>query len=74
MSLTDELMDIIVCPVTHDPLRLEGDSLVNVEWGVSYPIRDGIPVMLPDEAELPEGIGSVRELRIKAKEKALQEA
>ena len=70
--MNKELMGIVVCPVTHDRLRVEGERLVNVEWGITYPIRDGIPVMLCDEAELPDGIGSVRELRAKAKSRARQ--
>ena len=50
-----ELLDILICPVTGDKLRLEDDKLVNVKWGLKYPIRDGIPVMLVEEAHPPEG-------------------
>ena len=47
-----KLLDILVCPVCkgaliHDPA---GQELVSVESGLAYPIRDGIPVMLEDEA------------------------
>ena len=58
-----ELLDILICPVTGDKLRLEDDKLVNVKWGLKYPIRDGIPVMLADQAELPEGFNSLEELK-----------
>ena len=46
------LLQILVCPVTH--ARLEHDAargeLVSREAGLAYPIRDGVPVMLPEEA------------------------
>ena len=60
-----ESLDIMVCPLSGDRLRLEGDKLVNVKWGLAYPIRNGIPVMLVDEAELPEGAASLEELKAK---------
>jgi len=56
---------MMVCPLTHDKLRLEGDKLVNVKWGLKYPIRDGIPIMLIEQAELPDGIESLEELKAK---------
>jgi len=60
-----ELLDMMVCPLTHDKLRLEGDKLVNVKWGLKYPIRDGIPIMLIEQAELPESVESLEELKAK---------
>jgi len=56
---------MMVCPLTHDKLRLEGDKLVNVKWGLKYPIRDGIPIMLIEQAELPESVESLEELKAK---------
>ncbi len=47
-----KLLDILVCPVTKGQLtydRIAGE-LVSVTAGLAYPIRDGIPIMLPDEA------------------------
>ena len=46
------LLEILVCPVTKGPLRydLARGELVSEQAGLAYPIRDGIPVMLPDEA------------------------
>jgi uncharacterized protein len=46
------LLDILVCPVTHGRLELDADGreLVSPEAGLAYPIRDGVPVMLPEEA------------------------
>lgn len=51
-SLPQELLDILVCPVDKAKVRQEGVRLVCEECGRAYPIRDGIPVMLVDEAEL----------------------
>ena len=61
-----ELLDLMACPLTGDKLRQKGDKLVGEEWGVKYPIRNGIPVMLPEEAELPEEFNSIDELKAKA--------
>ena len=50
-----KLLDILVCPVTKGPLLYDkpAQELVSIESGLAYPIRDGIPVMLIDEAEKP---------------------
>ncbi len=53
-----KLLELLVCPVTK--MRLEYDEenqeLVSKTAGLAYPIRDGIPIMLPDEArELKDG-------------------
>ncbi|MCL2430478.1 MAG: Trm112 family protein [Alphaproteobacteria bacterium] len=51
------LLDILVCPLTRGPLeydRVRGE-LISRKAGLAYPIRDGIPIMLPEEArELEE--------------------
>ena len=46
------LLEILVCPLTKATLRYdrEAQELVSVEAGLAYPIRDGIPIMLVDEA------------------------
>ncbi len=46
------LLDILVCPVTKAPLTLsdDGTELISKMGGMSYPIRDGIPVLLETEA------------------------
>ena len=50
--LDPRLLEILVCPVTNE--RLEYDraagELISRGAGLAYPIRDGIPIMLPDEA------------------------
>ena len=47
-----KLLEILVCPVTKGPLLYdrEKQELVSVAARLAYPIRDGIPVMLEDEA------------------------
>lgn len=47
------LLEILACPVDHAAVREEGDRLVCSSCGRRYPVRDGIPVMLIDEAESP---------------------
>jgi hypothetical protein len=46
------LLEILVCPLTKATLRYEraAQELVSVDAGLAYPIRDGIPIMLVDEA------------------------
>jgi len=47
-----KLLDILVCPVTKGPLIYDKDKqeLISKSARLAYPIRDGIPVMLEDEA------------------------
>jgi uncharacterized protein len=51
--IDQELLDILACPLCKTPVRLEGDRLICSQCDRRYPIRDGIPVMLIEEAELP---------------------
>ena len=51
--IDQELLDILACPVCKTAVRLEGDRLICSQCGRRYPIRDGIPVMLVEEAEMP---------------------
>ncbi len=46
------LLDILVCPVSKKTLSYDENTneLICKESGLAYPIRDGIPVMLPEEA------------------------
>jgi uncharacterized protein len=52
MYISKELLKIIVCPVTKQKLIYseEGQELVSPEAGLSFPIRNGIPILLVDEA------------------------
>ena len=51
-----KLLEILVCPLTKRPLRYdpERQELVSEQAGLAYPIRDGIPIMLVDEARTLE--------------------
>ena len=55
--LDPKLLEILVCPLTktsldYDPERQE---LISRAAGLAYPIRDGIPIMLPEEARKLDG-------------------
>jgi len=53
-SLLDkDLLDILACPACRADVRLEGDRIVCAGCGRRYPVRDGIPIMLVEEAENP---------------------
>jgi uncharacterized protein len=44
------LLAKLVCPATRTPLRQAGPWLVSDEAGLAYPIREGVPVLLAEEA------------------------
>lgn len=46
------LLERLVCPVTRQPLRYDQDAaeLISDTAGLAYPVRDGVPVMLVEEA------------------------
>lgn len=48
-----ELLDILACPACKADVRMESDRIVCVGCGRRYPIKDDIPIMLIDEAEMP---------------------
>ena len=57
-EIDPRLLEILVCPVTRGPLDYdrEKDELVSRGARLAYPIRDGVPIMLPEEARaLDEG-------------------
>ncbi len=51
-QIDPRLLEILVCPLTKIPLRYdrEKQELISDRAGLAYPIRDGIPIMLVDEA------------------------
>ena len=61
--ISQDLLDILVCPVGKSELRLEDDALVCTSCGAKYRIEDDIPIMLVEEAELPEGVNSPDDLK-----------
>ncbi len=56
-STTDpKLLELLVCPVTHTTLEYDAaaQELISRKAGLAFPIRDGIPILLPDEARTIE--------------------
>jgi uncharacterized protein YbaR (Trm112 family) len=51
-ELDRRLLEILVCPLTKGPLSYDRtrQELISTQAGLAYPIRDGIPIMLVDEA------------------------
>ncbi len=49
-----KLLELLVCPLTKSVLRYDAErqELVSSAARLAYPIRDGIPIMLPDEARM----------------------
>ncbi|HEX4123146.1 MAG TPA: Trm112 family protein [Tepidisphaeraceae bacterium] len=56
-------LEVLRCPLTRSRLRHEGDYLVAEVGGLAYPIREGFPVMLMEEATLPPGVESLDALK-----------
>jgi len=52
-----KLLEILACPLCKTEVKLRDDWLVCVKCARRYPIRDGIPVMLVEEAERPNQAG-----------------
>jgi len=48
-----ELLGILACPACKADVKLEGDRIVCTKCGRRYPVKDDIPIMLIDEAEMP---------------------
>jgi len=51
-EIDPRLLEILVCPVTHGPLIYDRGraELISRQARLAYPIRDGVPIMLPEEA------------------------
>jgi hypothetical protein len=50
--VNEALLDILVCPLTRTKLRWDAETqeLISDAAGLAYPVRDGVPVLLPDQA------------------------
>ena len=68
--IDETLLEILACPVCKEPIRLEDDKIVCTGCGRRYPIRDSIPIMLIEEAELPEAPASGTEAPAAAQDSA----
>ena len=51
-TVDPKLLEILVCPLTKGPLEFDAgrQELISRSAKLAYPIRDGIPIMLPEEA------------------------
>ena len=56
-TVDPKLLEILVCPVTKSTLRYDAAAgeLISDEAKLAYPIRDGIPIMIPEEARTLDG-------------------
>ena len=56
-ALDPKLLEILVCPLTKGPLEYDpaAGELISRSARLAYPIRDGIPIMLPEEARPLDG-------------------
>src|SRR3982074_3266350 len=56
-TVDPKLLEILVCPLTKGPLEFDAarQELISRSAKLAYPIRDGIPIMLPEEAREVEG-------------------
>ncbi len=56
-EIDPRLLEILVCPVTHGPLDYDraAGELISRQAKLAYPVRDGVPIMLPEEARELEG-------------------
>ena len=52
MTIDPFLLDKLVCPITRTPLRFdpEREELISEAAGLAYPVRNGVPVMLVEQA------------------------
>lgn len=51
-GIDPKLLEMLVCPITHGPLEynVEKQELISRKAGLAFPVRDGIPIMLAEEA------------------------
>ena len=52
LNVDPKLLEILICPVTKSELEYDSknNELISKQAGLAYPIRDGIPIMLEEEA------------------------
>lgn len=56
-DIDPKLLEILVCPLTREPLTYDRDAgeLISKAASLAYPIREGVPIMLPEEARELDG-------------------
>ncbi len=69
--INQELLDILRCPMdpSRTRLALEGDRLVCERCRLSFKIKDGFPVLVVEEADLPPGCESLEQLPCQREQK-----
>ncbi len=57
-AIDPRLLAILVCPVSKGPLTYDraAQELISRKAGLAFPVRDGIPIMLPEEARLLDDV------------------
>jgi uncharacterized protein YbaR (Trm112 family) len=60
--VSEDLIALLVCPMGKAPLRREGNTLVCTRCGPRFEIKDDIPNMLIEEAQLPAGCAAISDL------------
>lgn len=61
--MNEKIIHDLVCPAGKFPLAAEGEYLVCTNCGAKFPVNEGIPVLLLDDAVLPDGIIEYKELK-----------
>jgi len=56
-------IDDLVCPLGKFPLKQTGEYLECTNCGAKFPVKEGIPLLLIDDAVLPEGVNNIEELK-----------
>ena len=54
-QMNEDLLNILACPVCKGTVELRKNKIVCLSCGRKYPIREGIPIMLEEEAEIDKG-------------------
>lgn len=61
-GVSPDLLEVLACPLGKADLELRDGGLVCTRCGPVFKIEDGIPIMLIDEAELPDGVEKIEDL------------
>lgn len=70
--ISPDLLEILRCPLdpSHTRLTLEADRLVCQRCALKFKIKDGFPVLIVEEAELPPGCDAIEQLPCQREKKA----
>ncbi len=60
--VSEQFLSLLVCPMGKAPLNRDGDALICSQCGTRFSIKDDIPNMIIEEAELPPGCSSLADL------------